>query len=77
MNITWLFGFTSFLLGACLFPITLGFWWPNRDHFFAGRTAGLAALTTPVGPPRRLVRDGRGAAVGQGSVANLGNTRSV
>ena len=31
MNITWLFGFYGFLLGACLFPITLGYWWPHRD----------------------------------------------
>ena len=44
MNITWLFGFTSFLLGACLFAITLGFWWPKRDHLRLGRIAGLSAL---------------------------------
>ena len=24
MNMAWLFGFASFMLGACLFPITLG-----------------------------------------------------
>src|SRR5262249_35027405 len=35
MNMTWLFGFTSFTLGACLFPITLGFWWARRDRLGA------------------------------------------
>jgi hypothetical protein len=44
MNITWLFGFTSFLLGACLFAITLGCWWPHRDRASLGRIAGLSAL---------------------------------
>jgi hypothetical protein len=44
MNITWLFGFTSFLLGACLFAVTLGFWWPHRDDLPARRIAGLASL---------------------------------
>jgi hypothetical protein len=32
LNVPWLLGFTSFLLGACLFPITLGFWWHARDR---------------------------------------------
>ncbi len=41
MNITWLFGFTSFTLGLCLFPITLGFWWPRRDQVGWGGIAGL------------------------------------
>jgi hypothetical protein len=41
MNITWLLGFTSFLLGAGLFAMTLGFWWPNRDQVAPGRIAGL------------------------------------
>ena len=27
LNLTWLLGFYSFLLGACLYPITLGLWW--------------------------------------------------
>jgi hypothetical protein len=44
MNMTWLFGFTSFTLGACLFPITLGFWWPRRDRLGAAGIAGLWAL---------------------------------
>jgi len=44
MNFTWLLGFTSFLLGACLFPITLGIWWPGRDRPGAARIAALSAL---------------------------------
>jgi hypothetical protein len=44
MNMTWLFGFTSFTLGACLFPITLGFWWPRRDQLGAWGVAGLWVL---------------------------------
>jgi hypothetical protein len=44
MNITWLLGFYGFLLGACLFPITLGYWWPHRDDLRAGRIVGLSAL---------------------------------
>ena len=44
MNITWLFGFTSFTMGACLFPITLGFWWSRRDRLGAGGVAGLWVL---------------------------------
>ncbi len=32
MNVTWLLGFTSFLLGASLFPVTLGVWWGGRDR---------------------------------------------
>ena len=30
-ELPWLLGFTSFLLGACLFPVTLGVWWAGRD----------------------------------------------
>ncbi len=44
MNMTWLFGFTSFTASACLFPITLGFWWPRRDHLGAVGVAGLWVL---------------------------------
>jgi hypothetical protein len=44
MNITWLFGFTSFTLGLCLLPITLGFWWPRRDHVGLGGIVGLWLL---------------------------------
>ncbi len=45
LNITWLFGFTSFSLGAACFPITLGSWWSGRDGGFSWtRASGLAAL---------------------------------
>jgi len=44
MNFTWLFGFTSFMLGACLFPITLGVWWSGRDRLTAVRIAAISAL---------------------------------
>jgi hypothetical protein len=44
MNIAWLWGFSSFLLGACLFPITLGYWWSGRDRLGAGRIVVLSAL---------------------------------
>jgi hypothetical protein len=44
MNIAWLFGFSSFMLGACLFPITLGVWWARRDHLQSGRLALVACL---------------------------------
>jgi hypothetical protein len=44
MNMTWLFGFTSFTLGACLLPLTLGFWWPRRDSMGFGAVAGLATM---------------------------------
>jgi hypothetical protein len=46
MNLAWLLGFFSFLLGACLFPITLGIWWPHRDRLGAGRIVVLAAVLT-------------------------------
>ena len=32
MNLTWLFGFYSFLLGASGFALTLGVWWGRRDR---------------------------------------------
>lgn len=44
LNFPWLLGFTSFLLGACLFPITLGVWWSGRDRFGWLRAAAIAAL---------------------------------
>lgn len=44
LNVAWLFGFTSFLLGACLFPITLGVWWGGRDRMTPGRALALAVL---------------------------------
>ncbi len=44
LNVTWLFGFTSFLLGASLFAITLGVWWIGRERMTWGRTLGLGGL---------------------------------
>lgn len=44
LNVAWLLGFTSFLLGACLFPATLGVWWAGRERLGVGRVAALAAL---------------------------------
>ena len=47
LNVTWLLGFNSFLLGASLFPITLGLWWNGRDEgFSARRAAGIAIWIT-------------------------------
>ena len=43
-NVTWLLGFTSFLLGGTLAVITLGVWWSGRDRLGLGRTVGLAIL---------------------------------
>lgn len=40
----WLLGFYNFLLGACLFPITLGLWWGWRERLGAWRVLSLAAL---------------------------------
>jgi hypothetical protein len=44
LNFPWLLGFTSFMLGACLFPITLGIWWGGRERFGWGRSAAIAVL---------------------------------
>jgi hypothetical protein len=44
MNMPWLFGFTSFLIGAFLFPITLAIWWTWRDDLTALRILMLAGL---------------------------------
>ncbi|HKI16851.1 MAG TPA: hypothetical protein VKA15_03185, partial [Isosphaeraceae bacterium] len=46
MNIAWLFGFTSFLLGACLFPITLAVWWQSRERLNTRSIVALSALLT-------------------------------
>ena len=43
-NFLWLLGFTSFLLGCCLLPITLGVWWSGRDQLGTGRLVVLAVL---------------------------------
>ena len=44
MNMAWLLGFTSFLIGSCLFPITLGVWWKGRYRLSFGRIAALSVL---------------------------------
>ncbi len=44
MNIAWLFGFTSFMVGACLFALSLAVWWTGRDRLAWGRVAALAVL---------------------------------
>lgn len=44
LNFSWFLGFTSFMLGACLFPITLGVWWSGRDRLTSGRLLALALL---------------------------------
>lgn len=44
LSFSWLMGFSSFQLAACLFPITLGVWWKGRYGLRAGRMAGLSAL---------------------------------
>jgi hypothetical protein len=40
----WLYGLYPFLLGACLFPVTLGLWWKWRDELKPARAAALALL---------------------------------
>ncbi len=44
MNMAWLFGFASFMLGACLFSITLGLWWPARDRLGVPVLAAVSGL---------------------------------
>ncbi len=44
MNLTWLFGFASFLLGSALYALTLGVWWSGRERLGLARVAGLGAL---------------------------------
>ena len=44
LNVTWLLGFTSFLLGATVASITLAVWWSGRDDLGPGRAVGLAGL---------------------------------
>jgi len=55
INVVWLLGFTSFLLGACLFPITLGLWWGGRDGGFSARRAAWLAGLTVLGYACHLV----------------------
>ena len=40
----WLYGLYPFLLGACLFPLTLGLWWQWRDNLKPVNVLILAAL---------------------------------
>lgn len=44
LNVTWLLGFTSFLLGAALMPATLAVWWSGRDRSGPARASVLGAL---------------------------------
>ena len=44
ISFMWLWGFYNFLLGACLFGITLGYWWAGREHMGIRWAGGLAAL---------------------------------
>ena len=44
LNVMWLLGFYSFLLGVCLFPVTLGIWWSNRDQMGPKQALILAGL---------------------------------
>jgi len=40
----WLLGFYNFLLGVCLFPVTLGYWWANRQGMQVKKSAILGRL---------------------------------
>jgi uncharacterized membrane protein YhaH (DUF805 family) len=42
LNVAWLFGFTSFLLGGCVFALTLGTWWSCRDRRGVWPALGIA-----------------------------------
>jgi hypothetical protein len=44
LNVLWLLGLYSFLLGSCLFVITLGAWWSGRDCMGAKRALIIAGL---------------------------------
>ena len=75
LNVTWLFGFYSFLLGACLFPITLGVWWGGRDRLGRGRVA----MENGISGDARMVLEGEVEPllrIATGSVlSELGNIR--
>ncbi len=44
LNVAWLFGFASFLLGVAVMTLTLGVWWKGRRNLSAPRVLALAAL---------------------------------
>ena len=44
LNWMWLMGFYSFLLGACLYCLTLGMWWVRRERFNWRAALLIAAL---------------------------------
>ena len=44
LNVTWLLGFTSFLLGSALLPLTLGVWWGGRERFGPIRALVISVL---------------------------------
>src|SRR5215216_851130 len=44
LNVLWLLGLYSFMLGSCLFIITLGVWWAARANMGAKQALILAAL---------------------------------
>jgi hypothetical protein len=44
LNVTWLFGFTGFLLGASLLPITLAVWWSGCNRLSTGRSLAVSLL---------------------------------
>ena len=49
LNVTWLLGFNSFLIGASLFPITLNTWWNGRADGFSSRRALALAFWLVLG----------------------------
>ena len=44
LNVLWLLGLYGFLLGACLYLVTLGVWWKNRGRLGLKQALVLAAL---------------------------------
>jgi hypothetical protein len=46
LSMPWLFGFTSFVIGACLFCLTLGLWWRGRERPDGRWALAIAGLLT-------------------------------
>ena len=44
INMIWLMGLYGFLLGACLYLITLGIWWKGRENIRLGRALLISGL---------------------------------